>query len=159
MNLISRLGRGSNKQRRIFHYFPLSQISSTIWSPHLHGVPRKASIMKEISLPVKSGRRKSLMWLRWHLVKKIHSHILYILYRLFILGFVFIQCSLILLRKTCTQSGIRKICTNHFGRKCFSYIYPQVTTTVEDNAEKSRENPDNNPDDQGETIMTELIWY
>ena len=41
------------------------------------------------------------------------------------------QCTLILLRKTCTQAGIRSICSNHFGRKCYSYIYPKVTTTVE----------------------------
>ena len=26
---------------------------------------------------------------------------------------------------------MRSICTNHFGRKCYSYIYPKVTTTVE----------------------------
>ena len=42
-----------------------------------------------------------------------------------------LQCTLILLRKTCTQAGIRSICSNHFGRKCYSYIYPKVTTTVE----------------------------
>ena len=112
--------------------------------------------MKEISLQTKSGRRTSLMWLRWHLfLKNSKSYIVHFLH--FFLSFI--QCSLILLRKTCTQSGIRKICTNHFGRKCFSYIYPQVTTTVEDNEAPSRDNPDNNPDDQAETIMTELLWY
>ena len=78
--------------------------------------------------------------------------------RLHAINFLLFQCSLILLRKTCTQSGIRKICTNHFGRKCFSYIYPQVTTTVEDNEAPSRDNPDNNPDDQAEKIMTDLLW-
>ena len=42
-----------------------------------------------------------------------------------------VQCSLILLKKTCTSAGVRSICSNHFGRKCYSYIYPRVTTTVE----------------------------
>ena len=42
-----------------------------------------------------------------------------------------VQCSLILLKKTCTSAGVRSICTNHFGRKCYSFIYPKVTTTVE----------------------------
>ena len=66
------------------------------------------------------------------------------------------QCSLILLRKTCTQAGIRNICTNHFGRKCYSYIYPRVTTTVEDIEVTSRDN-DKNPDDDAEKIMTGLL--
>ena len=35
---------------------------------------------------------------------------------------------------------MRSICTNHFGRKCYSYIYPKVTTTVEtEDQEEDRE--------------------
>ena len=34
---------------------------------------------------------------------------------------------------------MRSICTNHFGRKCYSYIYPRVTTTVETEEQEDRE--------------------
>ena len=36
-------------------------------------------------------------------------------------------------------------------------ISRDLTTTVEDNEAPSRDNPDNNPDDKAETIMTEVL--
>ena len=43
------------------------------------------------------------------------------------------------MRKTCTEAGYKNICSNIFGRKCYSYIYPRITTTVEDSAEDNNE--------------------
>ena len=54
------------------------------------------------------------------------------------------------------ESGVRNICTNHWGRKCYSYIYPRVTTTVEDTVEdRGKAEDDNNPDNDAE--RTDLL--
>ena len=54
------------------------------------------------------------------------------------------------------ESGVRNICTNHWGRKCYSYIYPRVTTTVEDTVEdRGKAEDDNNPD--GDAERTDLL--
>ena len=38
---------------------------------------------------------------------------------------------MVLLKKICTKVGMRSICSNHYDRKCYSKIFPRITTTVE----------------------------
>ena len=71
----------------------------------------------------------------------------------------YFQCSLLLLKKTCTEAGVRNICTNHFGKKCYSYIYPRVTTTVETKENKKEVLDENDPNDDAERINTTDFLY